>query len=358
MRGAKEEAVNEEKLTGRPAFEWIDIDKIERNPQNPRGRFVRDYDPGLGYLKDSIAEVGILVPLVVRPLGDGNYRLVDGERRFEAAKALNMRQVPAYIITEKLEDETIQWRMFHIHMTRRPWDPAEQCKASDSLYDRLVAKYEDERAPKLIDEYSRITGMDRRTAEDRIRFLRWPKEIKQRIYAGIEEKLSAEPYTYMVEIERHIIEPAQKNYPEYFEKVDVNKVRAFLFKKLEEGVVKAGEEARHAAVVARSRVSGRDREKVIGILRRLVKDARYTFSEARDDYYEEFPEAAEATIRTPRALWKAASELRQALLIYDPQRVLETRGRGAVDRDDLIDALKALPKAIEMFLERLHEAMG
>jgi ParB/RepB/Spo0J family partition protein len=310
----KEGGVSGEGSTSAPDFEWIEIDKIEPNPQNPRGQFVRDYDPGFGYLKDSIAEVGILVPLVVRCVEGGKYRLIDGERRYEAARALNMKRLPAYIITQDLDDEQVRWRMFHIHMTRRPWDPVEQCKASNTLYAELWDKYRDERSPKLVDEYSRITGMDRRTAEDRVRFLRWPDDIKQRVYASMGEKSIVEPYTYMVEIEKQIMEPAQKNYPEYFREVKASEVRAYLLSKLEAGVIKAGEEAREAAVITRSSASGPDREKVIAILDRLVKTATYSFAEAREDYYEEFPQAEEARIRTPRALWKTASELWQALV--------------------------------------------
>lgn len=350
--------MSEEGSTPRPEFDWIEIDKIQANPDNPRGRFARDYDPAFGYLKESIAEVGILVPLVVRQLGDGTYRLIDGERRFQAARALNKRRVPAYIITEQLGDEAIRWRMFHIHMTRRPWDPVEQCKASKALYAGLLTKYGDERSLKLVDEYSRVTGMDRSTAADRVRFLRWPEHITERIYAGAHEKTEVEPYTYMVEIERSIIEPAFKNYPEYFEKVKVGEVREFLLKKLEEKVVRAGEEARHAGVVTRSTIRGPERQKVIAILDRLVRDAKYTFSDARDDFHREFPEAAEAKIKTPWALLKAAADLSRALATYDPERVEETRGRGAVERDDLVDALNDLGKAIEVFLERLRDAVG
>ena len=77
-----------------PSFENIRISSIVLNPHNPRGVPVREDDAKFIYLRESIAEFGILVPLVViGPLEDNRYMLIDGERRFEAAKALGINAV-------------------------------------------------------------------------------------------------------------------------------------------------------------------------------------------------------------------------------------------------------------------------
>jgi ParB-like chromosome segregation protein Spo0J len=55
----------------------IPLSNITPNPENPRGIKIDTQDPKLSYLKDSIAQFGVLVPLVVTPRV-GNYLLVDG----------------------------------------------------------------------------------------------------------------------------------------------------------------------------------------------------------------------------------------------------------------------------------------
>ncbi len=70
---------------------------IEANPENPRGA-VED-DASFERLVSSIAEVGILVPIVVREMPSGRYQLVDGERRFLAARKLRLSKVPAHVLS-------------------------------------------------------------------------------------------------------------------------------------------------------------------------------------------------------------------------------------------------------------------
>lgn len=60
------------------AFRMVDIGDIVPNPQQPRARFD---DAAIAALADSIAEVGILQPLVLTERPDGGYALVAGERR-------------------------------------------------------------------------------------------------------------------------------------------------------------------------------------------------------------------------------------------------------------------------------------
>lgn len=96
----------------------IPVDKISPNPENPRLIFNQER---LDTLAESIAEVGILVPLIVFQEDDRRYILLDGERRWLCAKRLNIKEVPANIIAKPSKIENIL-RMFNIHNVREDWE--------------------------------------------------------------------------------------------------------------------------------------------------------------------------------------------------------------------------------------------
>src|SRR5574341_2263871 len=95
-------------------FENIEIENLDPNPKNPRGIDIVEEDEKLSLLKDSIARFGILVPLVAKHQ-KGRFQLIDGERRYWAAKELGLKKVPAYIFPPDLDERDILQRMFHIH---------------------------------------------------------------------------------------------------------------------------------------------------------------------------------------------------------------------------------------------------
>ncbi len=72
----------------------ISVNAIRANTQQPRTQFDEE---ALAELSDSIREFGILQPLVVRPLAEGQYELIAGERRLRAAKLAGLREVPATV---------------------------------------------------------------------------------------------------------------------------------------------------------------------------------------------------------------------------------------------------------------------
>ena len=74
-------------------FSTLPLDRIEPNPQQPREHFDED---ALQALADSIVEVGVLQPVVVRPQGEG-YVLIAGERRCRAARRAGLSEIPAII---------------------------------------------------------------------------------------------------------------------------------------------------------------------------------------------------------------------------------------------------------------------
>jgi len=80
------------RLLGRVAE--IPIDKIRPNPYQPR----KDFDESaLEELAASIQQLGIIQPITVRALGEGEFEVISGERRLRAARRAGLRKIPAYI---------------------------------------------------------------------------------------------------------------------------------------------------------------------------------------------------------------------------------------------------------------------
>src|SRR5690348_7347374 len=77
-----------------PGLREVEVDRIEPNPNQPRQRFDR---AALQELADSIRTHGVVQPLVVGDLGDDRYRLIVGERRWQAARLAGLERVPVVI---------------------------------------------------------------------------------------------------------------------------------------------------------------------------------------------------------------------------------------------------------------------
>jgi len=266
----------------------IDISKIEPNPNNPRGPLIRDNDDQFNYLKRSIKEFGLIVPLVVQELKGAKkeYRLVDGERRYLALKELGIKDTPAHVILDEIDKDEVKNIMFHIHTNRVQWGAYQQCKALEPLYKKLRVDFkEDEK--EIAKELLKFTGANKRTINDRLNFLRWPENIKEMIY-----NKKPDLYWTIVEIEEGIIKPAEKNFPEYFKKVPKDEVREYLLKKYLEGTVHAAIEARKVKFIVKTTKEDKEQhEYALNILKKLVHEVNYTFEDAQEEFLAKFPEA-------------------------------------------------------------------
>ena len=74
----------------------IHIDSIEANPYQPRTQFDEE---SLKELAESIVTYGLIQPVTVRPVGNGKYQLISGERRFRAAQMAGLTEIPAFVRT-------------------------------------------------------------------------------------------------------------------------------------------------------------------------------------------------------------------------------------------------------------------
>lgn len=108
---------------------WIGVEDIETNPDQPRMN-VGD----LTELTRSIEKRGILEPLLVRPLGDGRFRIIAGERRFRAAMEAGLTEVPC-IELDVADNEVVEIALIE-NLHRRDLHPFEEADGYASLVSR------------------------------------------------------------------------------------------------------------------------------------------------------------------------------------------------------------------------------
>jgi ParB family chromosome partitioning protein len=153
-------AILPESSAGGPELRELDVTQIEPNPDQPRAQF----DAGaLEALAGSIGSVGVLQPLIVRPLDDGRYELVAGERRWRAAQKAGMDRVPAVVRTSP-EDERLQAALIE-NMVREDLNPVEEARACAALVEDLGISKE---------ELARRVGRSRAAISNLIRLLDLP----------------------------------------------------------------------------------------------------------------------------------------------------------------------------------------
>jgi len=155
-----------------PDFLMCPIGDIAPNRYQPRTIFSREE---LDRLKESIAQQGVLQPLLVRHLDD-SYELIAGERRLRAAKEANLTHVPVFV--KNLTDEQVLEVSIIENIQRENLNVLEEAEA----YHRLIHEfnYTQEKVAKKI-------GKNRSTIANLIRLRSLPQEIKDSLIA---EKIS------------------------------------------------------------------------------------------------------------------------------------------------------------------------
>jgi len=114
------------------AVRQVPVEQIEPNPQQPRQHFDRDR---LESLAASIREHGVVQPLVVTAAPEGRYRLIVGERRWQAARLAGLQQVPV-VVKEVTDRQTLELALVE-NVQRHDLNPLEEAGA----YSRLIEEY-------------------------------------------------------------------------------------------------------------------------------------------------------------------------------------------------------------------------
>jgi ParB family chromosome partitioning protein len=148
----------------------VPVATIRPNARQPRTRF----DPeSISALAASIAETGVIQPLVVCPLADGRYELIAGERRWRAAQEAGLETVPAVIRTEG-EVERLQTALIE-NVAREDLNAVDAARACATLIEDLGVTKE---------ELARRLGRSRPSVSNLIRILDLPDEALELIAAG------------------------------------------------------------------------------------------------------------------------------------------------------------------------------
>jgi ParB family chromosome partitioning protein len=142
----------------------IPVDKIEPNPAQPR----MVIDPtALRELAASVREHGVLQPVLVRPLDEGRYQLVAGERRWRAARLAQQNTVPAMI--EEIDDDTALEISIIENLQREDLSPLEEAE----MYRRMTAEH-----GYSVRKLAHKLGKDKGYIENRLRLADAPPDVR------------------------------------------------------------------------------------------------------------------------------------------------------------------------------------
>jgi ParB family transcriptional regulator, chromosome partitioning protein len=153
------------------SFAELPLAAIVPNPRQPRTAFDEDQ---LAELARSIKDIGLLQPVVVRPLGQDRYELVMGERRLRATKAAGLETIPAIIRPTEEADLLRDALLENLH--RAQLNPLEEAAAYQQLLDDFGCTQED---------LSQRIHRSRPQISNTIRLLRLPAPVQRRVAAGV-----------------------------------------------------------------------------------------------------------------------------------------------------------------------------
>lgn len=152
----------------------IALTSITPNPRQPRTHFDEE---ALEELRDSIVEVGLLQPIVVRKLQGGKdprYELIMGERRFRASKSAGLDRVPA-IVRRTNDDELLREALLE-NLHRQQLNPLEEAAAYQQMLDDFGTTQE---------ELAQSVGKSRSHISNTLRLLRLPGKVQRWVAAGV-----------------------------------------------------------------------------------------------------------------------------------------------------------------------------
>lgn len=153
------------------AYQEVPITAIMPNPRQPRQVFDED---ALAELAHSIREFGLLQPIVVRPLGNGRYELIMGERRWRAAQQAELDRIPA-IVRSTADDAMLRDALLeNIH--RVQLNPLEEAAAYQQLLDDFGVTHE---------QLAARIGRSRPVITNTIRLLKLPVTVQRRVAVGV-----------------------------------------------------------------------------------------------------------------------------------------------------------------------------
>ena len=159
------------RMESRGALRMVPLDQVRPNPEQPRLRFNAKE---LESLASSIAEHGVITPLLVRCAEDGGYILIAGERRLRASGLAGMEEVPVWVHDNVSSRKQLMLALVE-NIQREDLDPLETAAA----YQRLIDEFGLTQA-----QVAGRVGKDRTTIANAVRLLKLPDYCTVELRAG------------------------------------------------------------------------------------------------------------------------------------------------------------------------------
>ncbi len=152
-------------------FAEIPVDHVTPNPRQPREVFEEE---AMAELVHSVKEVGLLQPVVVRPVGEDRYELIMGERRWRATREAGLDTIPA-IVRDTSDDVMLRDALLE-NLHRAELNPLEEAAAYQQLLDDFGCTH---------DELATRIGRSRPQISNTLRLLRLSPPVQRRVAAGV-----------------------------------------------------------------------------------------------------------------------------------------------------------------------------
>jgi len=149
------------------SLQTLSISDLKPGKYQPRSIMQED---GLHALSESILQQGIMQPIIVRPIGNNQYEIIAGERRWRAAKLANLNEVP--VIIKNISDESALAMALIENIQREDLNPLEEAFGIKRLIDEFNMTHE---------EAADALGKSRVTVSNLLRLLSLTKPVQDRL---------------------------------------------------------------------------------------------------------------------------------------------------------------------------------
>jgi len=279
------------------------ITDIEINPNNPReqrGKFEVDD------LKESIARVGVLVPLVVypKPNSPGKFILLEGERRLHACEQLyeetkdkRFLKVPVNILRAPPDPLGNYITMFNMHSNRRRWNKAAEAEALGKM--RELAGERASNAAKL----SSLTSLSNIAVEEELTYLDFSPDLRKLVTDG-------EIGQYNLILLGRNLKSLQDAMPEIAQKYSWHNVTHTLVRKVESGTIPKARDFNLLTSWAKTCIQNESEQVFVRAFDRLMKDPEFSIGDLVMSVQQEL------TYKIPRFFRISSENYRTTLTLY------------------------------------------
>jgi len=157
--------------SGSGSYVHLPVAVIQANRSQPRRHFD---ESSLGRLAESVKREGVIQPVVVRPVGEGQYELVAGERRWRAAGLAGLEVIPVFV--KSLDEQQVaEWALIE-NLQREDLNPIERAEAFDRLGDTFGLSHQ---------EIADRVGLERSTVTNLLRLLKLVPAVREMVVRGM-----------------------------------------------------------------------------------------------------------------------------------------------------------------------------